>query len=155
MITDVFAALPVIFSNDISSMLSLATDQWYLSVVPLAICFLLIHLFFRNIIAVLWFSFKAALAIGMYLHCKEVIDNSVGLDPFGIEARVLGVAAGTLSFPSNVAKKILYTNSLIVLARVCPMCVSPDTPDSNEETIQDTLFESTDDSSWIAWARDM
>jgi hypothetical protein len=156
MITSIVDALQVMFPNYIASMLSLLTYQWYLSaVVPIAICFVLVHVFFRHIIAVLWFSLKIALAVGMYLQFKEVIDHSIGPDPFGIDAGVLGCTIGTLAFQSNVMKKILHGNSLLLLARVCPMCVSPDTPHSPDETTQDTLFEKTDDSSWIAWARDM
>jgi hypothetical protein len=151
MIADVLAAIPGMLYGDNSGMLMLVTSQWYLSVVPVVICFGLVHLFFRNLVSVLWFTFKAVLAIGMYLQCKEVIDNSIGLDPFGIETKILGIAAGTLGVSSAIAKEIVRKKAKHALSMVCPMCVSPD----EDEPVEGTLFAKTEDLSWMAWARDI
>ena len=153
MIADVLAAIPWMFYGDISGMLLLATNQWYLIAVPVVICFVFVHLFFRHLVSVLWFTFKAALAIGIYLQCKDVIDNSIGLDPFGIESRVFGTAAGTLSFSSEIAKELIRKKTKHALSMVCPMCVSQVEP--ADETTEETLFAKTEDLSWMAWARDI
>ena len=93
---------------------------WCISFGPPALCLVGIHIIFRNIFTIMWFSVKVVIAGIVYMHIKTLVSSAVL--PYSFESVVFGIPPGTLQAPLDVAFQIFCAKSLLVVSSICPRC---------------------------------
>jgi hypothetical protein len=94
--------------------------DWFTAAVPPIFCLLGVHLFFRYIYTILWFSVKVVLASMVYVHIRALMSTSTL--PYSFESIIFGVPSGTLQSPLTVGLQIMQAKALIAIAVACPRC---------------------------------
>jgi hypothetical protein len=109
-------------------------NLWGYTAIPLLLCLVGVHLFFKNFFRVAWFSIKALVAVGVYLHIRELIWGYLGKDPLKIESTIFGVPVGTLEATRLIGTEIAKKYILTGIATVCPNCF-PERPPPVENIV--------------------
>jgi hypothetical protein len=99
---------------------------WFTAAMPPIVCLLGVHLFFRHIFTVLWFSVKVVLAGIVYMHIRTLVSTSPL--PYSFESIIFGVPTGTLQSPLTIGFQIIQAKALIAIAAACPKCFPPPIP---------------------------
>lgn len=99
---------------------------WCVSFGPPILCLLGVHLFFRNIFSVLFFTMKVVIAFMVYVHIKTLVSSAAV--SYSFESILFGVPSGTLHAPLTVGFQILYAKMFSRVISMCPVCFPSPTP---------------------------
>jgi hypothetical protein len=93
---------------------------WLFSFGPMALCLLGVHLVFRNIFTILWFSFKFLIAGIVYMHIRTLMAWTV--HPFSFESLIFGNSIGSSYTLLSPGIQILCEKIVLIVSSVCPRC---------------------------------
>jgi len=117
---------------------------WCVSFGPPALCLLGVHLLFRNIFTILFFSVKVVISLIVYMHIRTLVSTAV--HPYSFESVIFGVPAGTLHAPLTVGLQIIQAKTLIAVTSICPRCFPKSIPPPTPPYVSQ--------SPWIDWMKD-
>ena len=117
------------------------SEFWLFTVVPLAMCLLGVHIFFRHFVTIAWFSVKFCVAGLVYLQIRDVVTSAVHVNTqWSIESALFGVPAGTLNTAVVLGFNILKSKCLFTLREAYSRHIPPQEPTPWVDWMKDTLF---------------
>jgi hypothetical protein len=111
--------------------------------VPLVICFVCVHVFFRHVFTLTWFSVKLLLAVVVYLHLQTIANRyTQSGDVFCIESKLFGIPPGSIHIMASVGFKIIKSKARTLVTATCPSCFSPSAPPVSafSRVMQETFY---------------
>jgi len=89
---------------------------WTFTVVPIAVCLLGVHLFFRHFVTIMWFSVKLLVAILVYLQLRVIVSSFLQTSrPWSLEETLFNLPTGTINTASVLGFRILKTKTLLFI----------------------------------------
>ena len=119
----------------------LPSEFWLFTVVPLAVCLLAVHMFFRHFVTIAWFSVKLCVAALVYLQIRDVMTSAVQTNTqWSIESALFGVPPGTLNTAVMLGFNILKSKSLFTLKEAYAHHTTPQESTLWVDWMADTLL---------------
>jgi hypothetical protein len=130
----------------IVDMFDISQDWCLYSALPFVLCLLAVHLFFRNIFSLIWFSVKGVLAMIVFIHIRQLVAEYMEEDLGSMNMTFFGVSTETLQITTYFALRLLKTKTTSVVKQICPSCFPPPpkpepSPPSPSPGFRDWMFD--------------
>jgi hypothetical protein len=97
---------------------------WCYTVLPVVACVLLVHMFFKHLLVVVWFSAKLMIAVVIYSKLRYLITSYIDqVDVFSIESSLLGVPPGSVRVLYLLGYQIAKEQIMLAISTACPSCI--------------------------------
>jgi len=123
--------------TNLSGVLSTTPEFLLQTAIPLVLCVVLVHLFFRHFMSIAWLSVKSLIAAVVYIHVRGLVTSyAQSSDAFCLESTVFGLPPGSINIAASLGFRVIRSRVFAAISATCPSCVSAPTTEPSSPWVE-------------------